>query len=170
MASNNSAVGAPGQRARPRRRRSPSEVIGLLFVGSLVVMGAVLAGGGVYDQIQRRLVRPAVMRTWVHARQVLARRLKQPVPLELGAVWTTHSGMICGQVNGRGSFGGLTGMTPFAVEGERAVFALDQTAVAFAPYWRDCMTDQWITLQAGSMQAGGCATKLGQARCLTVAG
>ena len=159
-------MSAPGA----RRRRPASESTGLLFVGSLIALGALMAGGGVYDRVQRELARPAAMRTWSHARMVLARRLKQPDPLELGAVWATHSGMICGQVNGRGSFGGLAGMTPFAVEGDQAVFALDQSAVGFAPYWRDCMTDQWITLQGGSMQAGGCATKLGQARCLTVTG
>ena len=81
-------------------------------------------------------------------------------------MWATRSGMYCGLVNGRHSFGGLAGMTPFAVDGEHPVFALDETALAFAPYWRQCMTDQWIIVVEGSMAAGGCATRLGQARCI----
>ena len=85
-------------------------------------------------------------------------------------MWATRSGMYCGLVNGRHSFGGLAGMTPFAVDGGQAVFALDQTALTFAPYWRDCMTDRWITILDGSMEAGGCATRLGQRRCMTVEG
>ena len=148
-----------------------AERVGTLFIGAMVLLVALLAGGAIYDRIHREMVRPAMAGRWDHARQILAVRLhQQPDPLEFGAVWATHSGMICGLVNGRGSFSGLAGMTPFAVEGDQAVFALDQTALNFAPYWRDCMTDQWITVLEGSMQAGGCATKLGQARCVTVTG
>jgi len=163
LASSNSGV-----RGRRGRRKSVSESITLLFVGALVLLAALMTGGGVYDQIHREAVRPQMVRSWAHARQVLVRRLNQQDPLELGAVWATHKGMICGLVNGRHSFSGLAGMTPFAVDGDQAVFALDQTGLAFAPYWRECATDQWIVLVQGSMQAGGCATKLGQARCVTV--
>ncbi len=153
-----------------RRRRTVADRIGVLFVGALVLMGAVLGAGLAYDAIRREIVRPHVAQRWPHVRQVLALRLHQDDPLEFGAVWATHSGMICGMVNGRHSFSGLAGMTPFAVDGERAVFALDRTAESFAPYWRDCMTDPWIKVLDGSMQAGGCATQLGQARCVTVVG
>jgi hypothetical protein len=155
---------------RPGRRRTLADRIGVLFVGAILAVGAAMAGEGLYDHIHREIVRPGVIRSWSHARQVLAGRLKQQDALEFGAVWATHSGRICGLVNGRHSFSGLAGMTPFAVEGDQAVFALDQTALAFAPYWRSCMTDQWIVFVPGSMQAGGCATKLGQARCVTVEG
>jgi len=136
----------------------------------MALLALTFAAGFVYDQLRREMARPQIMSQWPHTRRLLADRLKQKEPLEFGAVWATHSGMICGLVNGWGSFGGLAGMTPFAVEGDRAVFALDQTAIDFAPYWRDCMTDKWITVLDGSMQAGGCATKLGQARCVTVTG
>jgi hypothetical protein len=154
-----------------RRRKTLSDRIGRLFIGVLVVIGVVMGGGEVYDRLHRETVRPQMMHSWVHARQVLVARLKQqPEPLEFGAVWATHSGMICGLVNGRHSFSGLAGMTPFAVEGDQAVFALDQTALNFAPYWRDCMTDRWIKIVDGSMEAGGCATRLGQRRCITVEG
>jgi hypothetical protein len=153
-----------------RRRRSTADLLGALLVGGLAVLAAALGGGYAYDALHREAVRPKVLESWPHARAVLEARLHQGAPLELGAVWATHSGVICGLVNGKGSFSGLAGMTPFAVEGDHAVFALDQSALVFAPYWRDCTTDQWITILDGSMQAGGCATKLGQARCVTVTG
>jgi hypothetical protein len=142
----------------------------LLFVGAMVLLVALFAGGGLYDLIHREAVRPRILSSWPRTRRILAVRLNQQEPLELGAVWATHSGMTCGLVNGRHSFSGLAGMTPFAVDGEQAVFALDQTALNFASYWRQCMSDRWITVLDGSMQAGGCATQLGQARCVTVGG
>ena len=136
----------------------------------MALLAAGLAAAFGYDRIHRELVRPQIAETWAHAQRVLVQRLRQGEPLEFGAVWATHSGMICGMVNGRHSFSGLAGMTPFAVDGDQTAFALDQTALNFAPYWRDCMTDQWIRVLDGSMQAGGCATKLGQRRCVTVTG
>ena len=162
--------GSPGpHRRRRRRRRTVADRLGSLFVGAVTLAAVLFAAAGVYDRIHRERVRPSIAGRWDRARQVLSVRLhQQPDPLEFGAVWATHSGMIRGMVNGRGSFGGLAGMTPFAVEGDRAIFALDYTALSFAPYWRDCMTDQWIKVLDGSMQAGGCATALGQQRCVTV--
>ena len=157
-------------RVRRGRRRLPSARIDILFVGAMALMALTFAGGFAYDRIRKEIARPEAMRAWTHARGVLETRLHQDEPLELGAVWATHSGMICGLVNGRHSFSGLAGMTPFAVDGDRAVFALDQSALDFASYWRDCMTDQWIKVREGSMQAGGCATELGQRRCVTVVG
>ena len=159
--------GSPGPNRR-RRRRTVADHLGALFVGAVTLAAVLFAAAGVYDRIHREMVRPAIAGRWDHARKTLSGRLhQQPDPLEFGAVWATHSGMICGLVNGRGSFGGLAGMTPFAVDGDRAVFALDHTALSFAPYWRDCMTDQWIKVLDGSMRAGGCATRLGQQRCVT---
>ncbi len=158
---------APGAGAG---RRTLADQIGVLFVSALVLLGVGLTGAFLSDRVSREMARPHAAESWRRARQVLTVRLHQEDPLEFGAVWATHSGLICGLVNGRHSFSGLAGMTPFAVDGPRAAFALDQTALAFAPYWRECMTDQWIRLLDGSMQAGGCATRLGQARCVTVAG
>ena len=133
----------------------------------VMASAALLVGGHVYDRIRREHVRPLVLRQRAAARQAVIDRLKQREPLEFGAVWATHSGLYCGVVNGWGSFGGLTGMTPFVVDGRRAVFALDVGALEFAPYWRACIADQWITVLNGSMQTGWCATRRGQARCVT---
>ena len=159
---------------RPSKRtgaqRTISDRIGALFVGGVALLALGLGGAAVYDQVRLEIARPAAIKSWPRARAVLERRLRQGGPLEFGAVWATHSGLYCGLVNGQHSFSGLAGMTPFAVEGDRAVFSLDQTALDFAAYWRVCMTDKWITVLDGSMEAGGCATKLGQRRCVTVGG
>jgi hypothetical protein len=155
---------------RARRRRTAADHIGTLFVGGLVLLALGLGGAKLYDRARQQEVRPRMMQDWPRAKGVLEHRLQQGEPLEFGAVWATHAGLFCGLVNGRHSFSGLAGMTPFVVDGGKAAFALDQTALAFAPVWRACMTDKWITVIDGSMQAGGCATELGQRRCVTVRG
>lgn len=152
---------------RRRRGASAVDVVTPLLVAVLAAGAALVGGGYVYDAVRREHVRPAIMVGWAPARQAVANRLKQPQPLEFGAVWATHAGLYCGLVNGWGSFGGLTGMTPFAVQGRHALFPLDMTAEEFAPYWHACIADQWITIHDGSMQSGWCATRLGQERCAT---
>jgi hypothetical protein len=135
---------------------------------ALGLVGATLVGGVAYDNVRREQVRPQVMAAWKPARRAVAERLKQPEPLEFGAVWATHDGLICGVVNGWNSFGGLTGMTPFVVTGSRAIFLMDAGSGVFSPYWRQCIADRWITVLPGSMETGYCATRRGQSRCVTV--
>jgi hypothetical protein len=149
---------------------APTKIAGLVSIIALILVGAVLVGGVAWDNIRREQVRPQVMAMWKPARRAVADRLKQPEPLEFGAVWATHDRMICGVVNGWGSFGGLTGMTPFVVAGSHAVFLLDVGAQDFAPYWRQCIADKWITILEDSMETGFCATRRGQSRCVTVTG
>lgn len=157
--------------ASPARARRPAaEAISLLFAAAALVLIATLGGSIVYDEVRRAIVRPKVMRAWPAARRAVEDRLKQEAPAEFGGVWATRSGMICGLVNGWGSFGGLIGMTPFAVQGRRAVFAADIGPLAFAPYWRRCIGEQWIIIRDGPMQPGFCSTELGQAECRTVTG
>ena len=151
---------------RRKRRKPAGEIVGVLALWAVAVAGAGLTAGAVYDELSRRQGQAEAAQTWKPARLAVADRLKQHEPLEFGAVWATHSGLICGLVNGWGSFGGLTGMTPFAVERNRAIFPFDVGAMAFAPYWRACIKDQWITVLDGSMQTGYCATKRGQLRCV----
>ncbi len=140
-------------RVRRGRRGSPSARIDVLFVGAMALMAMTFAAGFAYDRIRKEIARPVAMRAWTHAQGVLETRLHQDEPLELGAVWATHSGMICGLVNGRHSFSGLAGMTPFAVDGERAVFALDQTALDFASYWRACIDPSRTLIHWSVMQS-----------------
>jgi hypothetical protein len=155
----------------PRRRRKPAaRIVGFVSLLALALVGAALVGGTIWDNVHRDQVRPQVLQDWKPARQAVAERLKQPEPLEFGAVWSTHTGLYCGVVNGWRSFGGLTGMTPFVVTGRRAIFLMDVDPMVFSPYWRQCIADRWITVLPGSMETGYCATRRGQSRCVTVTG
>jgi hypothetical protein len=161
---------ASPNRARRGGRPTATKIVAVVGIIAFVAIGAALVGGVVWDRIHRDQVRPEVLRSWTPARRAVAARLKQPEPLEFGAVWATHGGLICGVVNGLNSFGGLTGMTPFVVADGRAVFLIDVGAQDFAPYWRRCVADPWITILEGSMETGPCATRVGQAHCVTVGG
>ena len=98
-------------------------------------------------------------------RPIITARLHQAQPIELGAVWMTHAGVICGLVNGENSFGGMLGMTPFYAHGTSVTFSPDVTSADFGQGWVDCGRDMWIPLLAGSTQEGFCATRLGAQRC-----
>ncbi len=113
--------------------------------------------------------RPQAQAKWRIVRAMLVGRLDQRNPLEFGAVWSTRTGVICGLVNGWGSFGGLTGMTRFIAVNDTPTFvddALnDQAAQRFDSRWVICRRDPWIVLHQGSPDAGFCATRVGQQRC-----
>ncbi|MEI9964202.1 MAG: hypothetical protein WDM92_05420 [Caulobacteraceae bacterium] len=98
--------------AAKRRRRSEPFPIEKAIVVVLVVVAVGLAGWFVKDKLDHGPATARARRDWTAARTVVAARLKQDEPLEFGAVWATHAGVICGLVNGKASFGGLTGMTP----------------------------------------------------------
>jgi hypothetical protein len=101
---------------------------------------------------------------------MLVSRLDQRAPLEFGAVWSTRTGVICGLVNGWGSFGGLTGMTRFIAVDDTPAFVedapTDQTAQRFKTQWATCRFDPWIVLRGGSAETGFCATRIGRRRCV----
>ncbi|MHB8285031.1 MAG: hypothetical protein ACYDD1_10185 [Caulobacteraceae bacterium] len=117
----------------------------LLIAGLLCVL---LLAGGLY--LWRRAADQAeharIGSDWRTAQGPMIARLRQGHPLEYGDVWATHTGVICGFVNGWGSFGGLSSMTPFYVWKNKPFFALDMTALAFAPGWRECLGDHWTDL------------------------
>lgn len=151
------------------RRRIPAAVrYAVALAALLLVGGAVWGGVWAKDQLDRRAVQAKAEARWRAVRPRVAARIGGQQPLELGAVWMTHKGRICGLVNGGSSFGGLTGMTPFLEEGGRVLFritTMDENV--WAPAWRECVGDAWLTLHQGSMQTGYCATKAGQTRCKT---
>jgi hypothetical protein len=95
--------------------------------------------------------RPAAMAQWRIVKARLAARLHDQANLELGA--------ICGLVNGRSSFGGLTGMVPFFTDGQTIRYALDTPQSQFGDGWSQCMGDTWLQLNPGSYATGICATK-----------
>ena len=109
---------------------------------------------------------------WAEVKPRLVTRLHQRNPLELGLVWTTRGGRVCGLVNGWGSFGGLTGMTRFYTQGDAPVFKQDgdgsDGGAGFENEWWACNRDRYAVIHPGSDRTGFCATRLGQTRCYDV--
>jgi len=149
----------------PARSRTSSRLP--LILGALAVVLAA-AGGGLYvwkAGADKAAATVKAKQQWALVRKAIVTRLNQPAPIELGAVWAMHDGRICGLVNGEGSFGGLTGMTPFYAEGRHVVFSFDQDPSIFGRVWLDCSGDKWIPLVAGTTTEGFCGTRAGAARC-----
>jgi hypothetical protein len=113
---------------------------------------------------------PRAQAKWRIVQAMLISRLDQRAPLEFGAVWSTRTGVICGLVNGWGSFGGLTGMTRFIAVGDTPAFVEDapnaEAAKRFNTQWGACRVDPWIVLRGGSAETGFCATRIGRQRCV----
>jgi hypothetical protein len=148
-----------------RRSAAPSRLP--LILGALFVLLALAGGGDLYWKAgaDKAAAAAKAQKQWTVVRQTMVARLNQPFPLEMGAVWAMHGGRLCGLVNGKGSFGGLTGMTAFYAEGAHLVFAFDQDNSIFGRIWLDCSGDMWIPLVAGTTTEGFCGTKAGAARC-----
>ncbi len=117
---------------------------------------------------QRDRYAPVARAEWRQVRANLEARLNQRSPLELGAVWATRTGQVCGLVNGRGSFGGLTAMARFYTVDQRPVFHRDVEHVAFQKAWFECRRDPYVMLHEGTMDPGFCGTELGKRRCFKV--
>ena len=162
-----------------RMRTATERAIDLIAIGGLVF------GFGVFvrDVALQEIANPPVIRpklpstpaghatvaeNWATTRPHLAATLRQR-NLELGAVWSTRDGRICGLVNGWGSFGGLTGMVRFYTEGDTFAFSVDPPS-DFYTTWRVCQADQWQMLHKASEEPGFCATKLGRRRCSEIYG
>jgi hypothetical protein len=143
--------------------------------------GALIWALAIYDaiaQLPPRLPTPAEVvagrpradAKWRVVRAMLVWRLDQRNPLEFGAVWSTRTGVVCGVVNGWGSFGGLTGMTRFIAVGDTPTFVEDapddESAKRFNTQWAACRVDPWIVLRGGSAETGFCETRIGRQRCV----
>jgi hypothetical protein len=148
-----------------RRSSAPSRLPRI--VGAIVLVLALAGGGFVFSKAaaDKAAATAKAKQQWTQVRQIMVTRLNQPFPIELGAVWAMHGGRLCGLVNGKGSFGGLAGMTPFYAEGTHLVFTYDQDNSIFGRIWLDCSGDMWIPLVAGTTTEGFCGTKTGAARC-----
>lgn len=106
---------------------------------------------------ERAAAAPAAAARWRTVERDLEARLRQGRPLELGAVWSTHDGVICGTVNERHSFGFVSGMLPFYATGRDIVFGDGNQP--FRERWFNCRRDHWVDLQAGSDETGVCAAR-----------
>ncbi|MFY8208205.1 MAG: hypothetical protein ACOVOE_02550 [Caulobacter sp.] len=111
---------------------------------------------------------PLARTNWRMVHANLEARLQQTNPLELGAVWSTRTGRICGLVNGRGSFGGLTAMARFYTVNQQPVFHRDTDHLSFQHEWFQCRRDPYVMLNQGTMEPGFCGTELGRRRCYAV--
>jgi hypothetical protein len=163
---------------RTRRLLVPLIISGIAVVG---ILGAFLFTGFDLARFERAQglmpspsaeqqarYQPLARTEWRIVRANLEARLKQTNPLELGAVWSTRTGQICGLVNGRGSFGGLTAMTRFYTVDQRPVFHQDVEHVRFQKTWFQCRRDQYVMLHQGTEEPGFCGTELGRRRCYHV--
>jgi hypothetical protein len=164
-----------------RRKLIPSDIQEQLVLLTGLAWGAVIWGLAISDVIAQlpprppsraEVVagRPRAEAKWRVVRAMLVSRLDQRAPLEFGAVWSTRTGVICGLVNGWGSFGGLTGMTRFIAVDDMPAFVedapTDQIAQRFKTQWATCRFDPWIVLRGGSAETGFCATRMGRLRCV----
>lgn len=161
-------------RAR-RGKASPFGPALLVVAGMIAALGVVLvlpdhlAGRRLSPEARQQMLmqdqaaRGAAIERWRVQKPRLAQALKQK-RLELGAVWATRDGRVCGLVNGWGSFGGLTGMTQFYTDGDRFMFSARRPQ-GFHTIWQGCQADRWQSLHVGSEERGFCGTRLGRKRC-----
>jgi len=150
--------------ARSARVTAPTLFLMIALPAALAV-AAYFGAGVVTDQHRRPEATVQARARFVGVRAAVTKRLAQPHPIEFGAVWATHSGRICGLVNGEGSFSGLTGMTPFYADGAAVKFALDSNPDDFEGGWLACGQDIWVVILPGSTEEGICGTKAHAARC-----
>ena len=164
-----------------RRRRASVAALAFSTIAILGALGALIVTGFDVAKFERdnavlppaspdqaSRYAPLARTNWriVHAN--LEARLQQASPLELGAVWSTRTGRICGLVNGRGSFGGLTAMARFYTVDQQPVFHRDTDHLRFQHEWFQCRRDPYVMLEQGTMEPGFCGTELGRRRCHTV--
>lgn len=114
--------------------------------------------------------RPAAVATWREVYAKLLQRLAsdRTRPPELGAVWSTRDGQVCGLVEVVSS--AVPHMEPFyTVKGAPRLRSED--FLAYMNNWLVCSFDEWVSLHPGSYRTGFCATKagstsrLGQIKC-----
>jgi len=140
-------------------------MLGLIFILSVMVVReqvALLPPRGP-TPAQSAASRPLAMRRW----QVVKRRLQarfSDKPLELGEVWATRTGRICGVANERKT--NTDDMERFYTTSDLKPHMQDDDAYAFMGVWKVCLDDRWVELHAGSEQTGLCASARGRSTLL----
>jgi hypothetical protein len=143
-------------------RQGPGFIQGAVAAVAMVVWVAMSIIG---DRMAKASATTEAKARFAALEAAMAARLRQPGPLELGAVWATHDGRICGLVNGQNSFGGKAGMIPFFTDGGAVRYTLDTDPELFAQGWTDCVGDMWAEIVKGSTTQGFCATREGALHC-----
>ena len=117
---------------------------------------------------QAAAARPRMMAIWraVHRRLLARLPYQQPRPPELGAVWATRKGQVCGLIDEWHT--GVDVMTQFYTVRGRPFFRDDEDRERlYVREWSRCIMDPYVVIHAGSLATGACATRAGQAACLT---
>lgn len=104
-------------------------------------------------QVERSSATPGANTKWQTVYGRLAQRLTYGPP-ELGAVWASRSGRICGVVTRLDA--GVYFREPFYTEQLTPLFASDDE-YRFVHSWLDCVGDHWVDLQVASDEIGLCA-------------
>ncbi len=144
----------------------------------LLVLFALAAAQIVWEQVKLLPPRPPTRAEviaatpkaeadWRIVRARLARRLYRPpfdvAPMELGAVWATRSGRICGLVNDQQA--GVDNMTRFYTVGLTPMLQ-DDDLFRFFNEWMTCLGDYWVDLHPGTEKTGLCASPRGRSTVL----
>ena len=110
---------------------------------------------------ERAASTPTARAHWRRTYGALQRGLMawQPRPPELGAVWSTRTGQICGLVDQWHT--GVDYMTRFYTVGDR-VFFKDDDLRGYMHQWSRCIDDPWVVLHPGSVDEGLCASRTGR--------
>lgn len=136
-----------------------------LVVGLLLAIPLVMGGLALKDHLDQAATRPVLEADWNAVHQALTDRLHQAGPIEVGQVWATHDRQLCGVVNGKGSFGGKTGMVRFYAVDRKPVLKFEAGVTGFEEAFEPCMKDHWLVVKEGSQETGFCATKEGDRVC-----
>ncbi len=166
------AAAKPLDKSPPARRGQPVSIgyIDGLVRGLAVLWVLLMAVGVIRDQIvllpprpptpaETAAARPQATANWAVVYRRLAARLPPPTPPEVGAVWATRTGQICGLVDDRES--AVDNMTPFYTIDLKPVLRSDDEA-QYIKFWLKCRYDHWVDLHFGTEQTGLCATRRGQ--------
>ena len=104
---------------------------------------------------------PSARAHWRRTYDALQQRLMawQPRPPELGAVWSTRTGQICGLVDEWHT--GVDHMTRFYTVEDR-VFFKDDDLLLYMRQWSRCIDDPWVVLHSGGVDEGLCASRTGR--------
>ena len=112
---------------------------------------------------ERAAARPGAMRAW----RVVAARLQTRFadkPLEVGEVWATRTGRVCGVADERKT--NTDDMERFYTTPDLQPHMQDDDQYAFMGVWKACLDDRWVEIRAGSEQTGLCASARGRSSIL----
>ncbi len=148
--------------------------VGVAAAWSTLALLVILTGQTVREMISRlppppptpaqsAAALPGATRDW----RVVSTRLQarfSDKPLELGEVWATRTGRMCGFVTARKS--NTDDRERFYATPDLRPHMQVDDPYAFIDVWTACLDDRWVELHAGSEQTGLCASPRGRSSVL----